>query len=144
MEDEIVDDEIGKLEKEIIYRGYTGYIRQYRNSWDQWRGIFVIIPKGNKLYEVDYDDLDLDIPREITYSEDGFVFGEYIPDNEIKTLKNSDWVLGIEFIDKKEKDLKGVEEELKSLIDEVIKAGAWWMIRLKDKKWYLQIQKVIQ
>lgn len=124
MEDEIVDDEIGKLEKEIIYRGYTGYIRQYRNSWDQWRGIFVIIPKGNKLYEVDYDDLDLDIPREITYSEDGFVFGEYIPDNEIKTLKNSDWVLGIEFIDKKEKDLKEVEEELKSLIDEVIKAGA--------------------
>ena len=135
MEDEIVDDEIGKLEKEIIYRGYTGYIRQYRNSWDQWRGIFVVIPKGNKLYEVDYDDLDLDIPREITYSEDGFVFGEYIPDNEIKTLKNSDWVLGIEFIDKKEKDLKEVEEELKSLIDEVIKAGAWWMIRLKDKKW---------
>lgn len=124
MEDEIVDDEIGKLEKEIIYRGYTGYIRQYRNSWDQWRGIFVVIPKGNKLYEVDYDDLDLDIPREITYSEDGFVFGEYIPDNEIKTLKNSDWVLGIEFIDKKEKDLKEVEEELKSLIDEVIKAGA--------------------
>lgn len=124
MEDEIVDDEIGKLEKEIIYRGYTGYIRQYRNSWDQWRGIFVIIPKGNKLYEVDYDDLDLDIPREITYSEDGFVFGEYMPDNEIKTLKNSDWVLGIEFIDKKEKDLKEVEEELKSLIDEVIKAGA--------------------
>ena len=124
MEDEIVDDEIGKLEKEIIYRGYTGCIRQYRNSWDQWRGIFVVIPKGNKLYEVDYDDLDLDIPREITYSEDGFVFGEYIPDNEIKTLKNSDWVLGIEFIDKKEKDLKEVEEELKSLIDEVIKAGA--------------------
>ena len=124
MEDEIVDDEIGKLEKEIIYRGYTGYIRQYRNSWDQWRGIFVVIPKGNKLYEVDYDDLDLDIPREITYSEDGFVFGEYIPDNEIKTLKSSGWVLGIEFIDKKEKDLKEVEEELKSLIDEVIKAGA--------------------
>ncbi len=124
MEDEIVDDEIGKLEKEIIYRGYTGYIRQYRNSWDQWRGIFVIIPKGNKLYEVDYDDLDLNIPREITYSEDGFVFGEHIPDKEIKTLKNDDWVIGIEFIDEKEKNLKEVEEELKSLIDEVIKTGA--------------------
>ena len=144
MDYEIVDDEIGKLEKEIIYRDYTGYIRQYRNRWQQWRGIFVVIPKGNKLYEVDYDDLDYDdlnlnIPKEITYSEYGFTFGEYIPDKEIKTLKNSDWVLGIEFIDKKEKDLKGVEEELKSLIDEVIKAGAWWMIRLKDKKWYLQI-----
>lgn len=121
MEDEIVEDEIGKLEKEIIYRGYTGYIRQYRNRWDQWRGIFVVIPEGNKLYEVDHDDLDLNIHREITYSEDGFVFGEYIPDNEIKKLKNSDWILGIEFIDKKEKDLKEVEEELKSLIDEIIK-----------------------
>lgn len=118
-----MDDEIGKLEKEITYRGYTGYIRQYRNRWQQWRGIFVIIPKGNKLYEVDYDDLDLNIPREITYSEDGFVFGEYIPDKEIKTLKDDDWVLGIEFIDKKEKDLKGVEEELKSIIDEVIRVG---------------------
>lgn len=118
-----MDDEIGKLEKEITYRGYTGYIRQYRNRWQQWRGIFVVIPEGNKLYEVDYDDLDLNIPREITYSEDGFVFGEYKPDNEIKTLKNDDWVLGIEFIDKKEKDLKGVEEELKSIIDEIIKAG---------------------
>lgn len=124
MDYEIVDDEIGKLEKEIIYRGYTGYIRQYRNRGQQWRGIFVIIPKKNKLYEVDYSDLDLNIPREITYSEDGFVFGEYKPDKEIKTLKNSDWVLGIEFIDKKGKDLKEVEEELKSLIDEVIKAGA--------------------
>lgn len=118
-----MDDEIGKLEKEITYRGYTGYIRQYRNRWQQWRGIFVVIPEGNKLYEVDYDDLDLNIPREITYSEDGFVFGEYKPDNEIKTLKNDDWVLGIEFIDKKEKDLKGVEEELKSIIDEIIKVG---------------------
>lgn len=123
MEDEIVDNKIGKLEKEIIYKGYTGYVRQYRNRWQQWRGIFVIIPKGNKLYEVDYSDLDLDIPREITYSEDGFVFGEYIPDNEIKTLKNDDWILGIEFIDEKEKNLKEVEDELKSLIDEVIRVG---------------------
>lgn len=118
-----MDDEIGRLEKEITYRGYTGYIRQYRNMWQQWWGIFVVIPKGNKLYEVDYNSLELDIPREITYSEDGFVFGEYIPDDEIKTLKNDDWVLGIEFIDKKEKDLKGVEEELKSIIDEVIRVG---------------------
>ena len=123
MNNGIVDDEIGKLEKETIYRGYTGYIRQYHNRWNQWRGIFVVIPKGNKLYEVNYDDLELNISREITYSEDGFVFGEYIPDDEIKTLKNSDWVLGIEFIDKREKDLKGVEEELKSIIDEIIKAN---------------------
>ncbi len=116
-----MEDEIGKLEKEIIYKGYTGYIRQYRNRWKQWRGIFVVIPKENKLYEVDYSDLDLNILREITYSEDGFTFGEHKPDKEIKTLKNDDWVLGIEFIDKKEKDLKEVEEELKSLIDEIIK-----------------------
>lgn len=118
-----MNDEIGKLEKEIIYKGYTGYIRQYRNKWDQWRGIFVVIPKGNKLYEVDYSDLDLNIPREITYSEDGFTFGEHKPDKEIKTLKNDDWILGIEFIDKKEKDLKEIEEELKSLIDEIIMVG---------------------
>ena len=117
---------MNRLEKEIKYRGYRGFIKQNGNEYMQWRCAYVVVPKENKLYERDYDKLSLDVHGGVTFSEYGDVFSGRT-EGELKTLKDDDWVLGIDFAHGGDTTgywtLNKVEEELKHFIDEVIRVG---------------------
>lgn len=117
---------MNKLEKEIEYKGYKGFIKQNGMGEHKWRCAYVVVPKENKLYEREYNELSLDVHGGVTFSEYGDVFSGRT-DGELKTLKDDDWVLGIDFAHGGDSmdiwDLDAVEEELKHFIDEVIRVG---------------------
>ena len=112
---------IDKLEKEIKYRGYRGFIKLVGNEEKQWRQAYVMIPKENKLYKKNYKKLKLEVLGELIFSKSGKESQSLTSEVNIP---NDDWVIGIDFNQTLGGfDLDDVENELKWIIKDIKRMG---------------------
>lgn len=115
---------MNKLEKEIKYRGYRGFIKLVGDEEKQWRQAYVLIPKENKLYGKNYKEIDLlseECIGELVYSKSGKE--AQLLTNEVE-IPDDTWVLGIDFNQTLGGfDLDDVENELKWVIKDIKRKG---------------------
>lgn len=112
---------VNKLEKEIKYRGYRGFIKLVGDEEKQWRQAYIIIPKENKLYGKNYKKLNLEVLGELVFSKSGKEAQSLTSEVNIP---DDTWVLGIDFNQTLGGfDLDDVENELKWIIKDIKRMG---------------------
>lgn len=115
---------INKLEKEIKYRGYRGFIKLVGDEEKQWRQAYIIIPKESKLYGKSCNELNLlseECIGELVFSKSGKEAQSLTSEVNIP---DDIWVFGIGFNQTLGGfDLDDVENELKWIIKDIKRMG---------------------
>lgn len=103
--------------KEIHYKGYKGVIVQHPNVGHLCG--YVVIPEDHPLYQKNYDEIDLEVHGELTYSDSDLIsVGEDFCIG-FDCAHAGDWIPMYGFENDTYKDITFVENEIKSLIDQI-------------------------